>query len=72
MLSPVKLRVFVKAVIVKVKAGAELDAVINSYTNLDDKEKEQLREAVLEELQKEEERAAAEQAAGNVTPIRYR
>ncbi|WP_405382649.1 hypothetical protein [Phascolarctobacterium sp.] len=66
MLSPVKLRVFVKAVIVKVKAGAELDAVINSYTNLDDEEKEQLREAVLKELQPEEEEPEAAQAVENV------
>lgn len=50
MLNPTKLKLFVKAVILKVKAGEDLDEVINSYTKLSQEEKEQLREAVEKEL----------------------
>jgi hypothetical protein len=54
MLNPVKLRLFTKAVIIKVKAGAQLADVIDSYTALSDSEKKQLREAVENELSPEE------------------
>jgi sRNA-binding regulator protein Hfq len=46
MLNAVKLRLFKRAVEIKLKNGEDLDTVINSYTALNDEEKQQLREAV--------------------------
>lgn len=49
MLSNVKLRMFTKAVLLKMKSGQNLDDVLNEYTKLTDEEKQQLREAVEKE-----------------------
>lgn len=49
MLSNVKLRMFTKAVLLKMKSGQSLDDVLNEYTKLTEEEKQQLREAVEKE-----------------------
>lgn len=46
MLSNIKLRMFTKAVLLKMKSGQSLEEVLNDYTKLTDEEKQQLREAV--------------------------
>lgn len=52
MLSNVKLRIFKRAVILKMKAGEDLDDIINAYNALSMEEKKQLKDAVLADLQK--------------------
>lgn len=46
MLSNIKLRMFTKAALLKMKSGQSLEDVLNDYTKLTDEEKQQLREAV--------------------------
>lgn len=51
MLNAIKLRMFTKAVILKVERGQELEEVLEEYTKLDEGEKEQLREAVKDAIE---------------------
>lgn len=46
MLNALKLRMFTKAVEIKVNRGEDLEDVLAQYTALNDAEKQQLREAV--------------------------
>lgn len=46
MLNTLKLRMFTRAVQIKLDRGENLDEVLVQYTKLTDEEKEQLREAV--------------------------
>lgn len=46
MLNALKLRMFTKAVEIKVNRGEDLEDVLAQYTALDDEEKQQLREEV--------------------------
>lgn len=46
MLSNLKLKMFSKAIKIKMERGEDLEDILNQYTKLTDEEKEQLREAI--------------------------
>ncbi len=46
MLSNLKVKMFAKAIKIKMERGEDLEEILNQYTKLTDEEKEQLREAI--------------------------
>lgn len=46
MLSNLKVKMFLKAIKIKMERGEDLEDILNQYTKLTDEEKEQLREVI--------------------------
>lgn len=46
MLNTVKLKLYVKAVTIKMERGEELETILSAYTKLKAEEKEQIRKAI--------------------------